>query len=486
MRTPRATPGQSRSGFRRVDPSGRMSGHAASRRARQAVCSGDADRPGKPAGRESTAANSTMARMPLAVVSSDEFANHLTPPGHPERPERAHVFDAVATAWRGQGGTVLAPRPATLEELGAVHDRDHIERIAGTAGRAAMLDPDTFTSPESYDLARLAAGAALVGVDHAMAGDGPALVLVRPPGHHAERERAMGFCLFNNVAVAAAYARAKGASRVAVVDIDVHHGNGTQQIFEDDQSVLYVSTHQYPCYPGTGAVTEVGFGTGRGRTVNVPIEPGAGDDDYADVLARVVVPILTAFAADAHHPVGRLRRARPGSAGADAGHDRRLPRDAGDAARHRRRHVGRTPRGRHRGRLRPAGAGRVPGRDGRGAGRPGRRSPAGPARRATRRAPAARASAAARPPRPRWPSSGRSGRYRYNRQLPRRTRSPTPDPTDPWPITRPNPSSRNGRRAGPLPAPSRSRSIGRGRSSTASRCSRIPRDTPTSATSATT
>jgi acetoin utilization deacetylase AcuC-like enzyme len=239
-----------------------------------------------------------MAGMPLAVVSSDEFANHLTPPGHPERPERAHVFDAVATAWRGQGGLVLPPRPATIEELAAVHDRDHIERIAGTAGRAAMLDPDTFTSPESYDLARRAAGAALVAVDHAMAGHGPALVLVRPPGHHAERDRAMGFCLFNNAAVAAAYARARGAYRVAVVDIDVHHGNGTQQIFEDDPSVLYVSTHQYPCYPGTGAVTDVGYAAGRGRTVNVPIEPGAGDDDYAHVLARVVVPILAAFAAD--------------------------------------------------------------------------------------------------------------------------------------------------------------------------------------------
>jgi acetoin utilization deacetylase AcuC-like enzyme len=108
----------------------------------------------------------------------------------------------------------------------------------------------------------------------------------------------MGFCLFNNAAVAAAYARARGATRVAVVDIDVHHGNGTQQIFEDDPSVLYVSTHQYPCYPGTGAVTEVGRGEGRGRTVNVPIEPGAGDDDYAQVIARVVVPVLTAFAAD--------------------------------------------------------------------------------------------------------------------------------------------------------------------------------------------
>ena len=236
--------------------------------------------------------------MPLAVVFSDEFANHLTPPGHPERPERARVFAAVAAAWRAKGGEVLAPRAATLEELAAAHDRDHLERIAGTAGRAAMLDADTFTSPESYELARLAAGAVLVGVDRAMAGAGPALVLVRPPGHHAERDRAMGFCLFNNAAVGAAYARARGAKRVAVVDIDVHHGNGTQAIFEDDPDVLYVSTHQYPCYPGTGAVGEVGVGAGRGRTVNVPIEPGAADDDYAHVLATVVVPVLTEFAAD--------------------------------------------------------------------------------------------------------------------------------------------------------------------------------------------
>jgi acetoin utilization deacetylase AcuC-like enzyme len=239
-----------------------------------------------------------MAPMPLAVVSSDVFAHHLTPPGHPERPERAHVFDAVATAWRGRGGLVLAPRPASLEELAAVHDDGHIDRIKGTAGRAAMLDPDTFTSPESYELARLAAGAAVVGAGHALAGHGPALVLVRPPGHHAEPDRAMGFCLFNNAAVAAAWARAHGAARVAVVDIDVHHGNGTQAIFEADPNVLYLSLHQYPCYPGTGAVTEAGTGAGRGRTVNVPIEPGAGDDDYAVVVERVVLPVLAEFAAD--------------------------------------------------------------------------------------------------------------------------------------------------------------------------------------------
>jgi len=239
-----------------------------------------------------------MTAMPLALVSSDVFDHHLTPPGHPERPERAHVFDAVATVWRSGGGEMLAPRPATLDELGAVHDAAHVARIQGTSGRAAMLDPDTFTSPESYELARLAAGAVLVGVDHAMADRGPALVMVRPPGHHAERDRAMGFCLFNNVAAGAAHARAQGAARVAIVDIDVHHGNGTQDIFEADPDVLYVSLHQYPCYPGTGVASEVGSGVARGRTVNVPIEPGAGDDDYEYALARVVVPVLAEFAAD--------------------------------------------------------------------------------------------------------------------------------------------------------------------------------------------
>lgn len=158
-----------------------------------------------------------------------------------------------------------------------------------------MLDPDTFTSTDSEKVARLAAGAALQAVEHALASADPVFALVRPPGHHAERNRAMGFCLYNNVAIAAAAARARGIARVAIVDIDVHHGNGTQQIFYDDPAVLYVSTHQFPFYPGTGAATETGSGQGIGFTVNVPLEAGATDGDYALVHETIVTPVLEQF-----------------------------------------------------------------------------------------------------------------------------------------------------------------------------------------------
>jgi acetoin utilization deacetylase AcuC-like enzyme len=159
-----------------------------------------------------------------------------------------------------------------------------------------MLDADTFTSPESHEIALLAAGAAVQAAEHALDRRVPAFALVRPPGHHAERNEAMGFCLYNNVAVAAAAARARGLERVAVVDIDVHHGNGTQWTFYDDPNVLYVSTHQFPFYPGTGAADEVGTGPGTGFTVNVPLEAGATDDDYEVVYRAVVCPVLEEFA----------------------------------------------------------------------------------------------------------------------------------------------------------------------------------------------
>jgi acetoin utilization deacetylase AcuC-like enzyme len=235
--------------------------------------------------------------VPLTLITSDRFADHLTPPGHPERVERAEVMQVVASAFRRGGGTVAEPRPATVEEIGRVHGADYITQIRETAGRAVALDPDTFTSPDTYDVATLAAGAAVTAVDRVI--DGPpgsrALAMVRPPGHHAERDRAMGFCFFNNVAVAAAHARARGIGRVAIVDYDVHHGNGTQAAFYADPSVLFISSHQFPYYPGTGAAGDVGRDAGTGFTVNLPLEAGATDADYDLVYRTVALPILDRF-----------------------------------------------------------------------------------------------------------------------------------------------------------------------------------------------
>ncbi len=234
--------------------------------------------------------------MSLTIFTSDRFTDHLTPPGHPERFERAEVMQVVASEFRQRGGDVREPRPAMEHELARVHDRAYIARIGETTGRATALDLDTFTSPDSYEVALLAAGAALASVDEVMGGRGRrALAMVRPPGHHAERNRAMGFCLFNNIAIAAAHARASGLERVAVVDVDVHHGNGTQWAFYDDPSVLFVSSHQYPYYPGTGAASDIGSGRGLGFTINLPLEAGATDADYDLVYTSLTLPVLRQF-----------------------------------------------------------------------------------------------------------------------------------------------------------------------------------------------
>jgi acetoin utilization deacetylase AcuC-like enzyme len=191
---------------------------------------------------------------------------------------------------------------ATNEQLSRVHSPEYIASIAATAGRAVALDPDTFTSAESHGIALLAAGAGIDAVELAMNPErskerslNAAFAMVRPPGHHAERNRAMGFCLFNNIAVAAAHARTRGAARVAIVDYDVHHGNGTQHMFEADPNVLYVSLHQFPFYPGTGAVDEIGTGAGKGFTVNLPLEVGSVDEDYRVAFSDVVVPVLRQY-----------------------------------------------------------------------------------------------------------------------------------------------------------------------------------------------
>jgi acetoin utilization deacetylase AcuC-like enzyme len=248
--------------------------------------------------------------MALVLIASERFAEHQPPPGHPERSERAAVMQQVAAWARERGTQVTAPHPATAAQLARVHEPEYIGMVAETAGRAVAFDQDTYTSAESYGVALLAAGAAVDAVERVMgpeaapdrSSDSPelraALAMVRPPGHHAERSRAMGFCLFNNVAVAAAHAHALGAARVAIVDYDVHHGNGTQHIFETDPDTLYISLHQFPFYPGTGAADEIGRDRGKGFTVNLPLEAGATDDDYRYACAEVVLPVLREYAPD--------------------------------------------------------------------------------------------------------------------------------------------------------------------------------------------
>jgi acetoin utilization deacetylase AcuC-like enzyme len=205
------------------------------------------------------------------------------------------VLDVVASDFRARGGTVIEPIAATREQLARVHTPEHLDRIAATTERPMMLDADTFTSPASHEIALLAAGAAVQAARHALQTGEVAFALVRPPGHHAEADKPMGFCLYNSVAVAAADAIASGLDRVAIVDIDVHHGNGTQWMFYNDPRVLYVSSHQFPFYPGTGAANDVGHGEGAGFTVNIPLEAGATDADVDLVYRDIAIPVLRAF-----------------------------------------------------------------------------------------------------------------------------------------------------------------------------------------------
>ncbi len=236
---------------------------------------------------------------PTLLLTDPLFLRHDPGPDHPESPARLLRVLRLLEAQPVPGTLLRAPRPATAEELGRVHSPRLREALLGLRGQSASVDADTATSPDSYDAAVLAAGAAVQAVEEVMAGRARnAFALVRPPGHHAEPDRAMGFCFLNNAAIAAEAALQLGARRVLIFDWDVHHGNGTQAAFWQRRDVLFMSAHQFPYYPGTGAPTEVGEGEGLGYTVNCGLPGGSNDADYGSVCERLFLPVARAFQPD--------------------------------------------------------------------------------------------------------------------------------------------------------------------------------------------
>jgi acetoin utilization deacetylase AcuC-like enzyme len=231
----------------------------------------------------------------VGFLYDDVFLRHEPPAWHPDSPARlVNIITTLKTAGLWNKLIHLRPRPATEDEVTRVHTREHVERIRAIG--AGAVDPDTFTSAGSYEAALLAAGAVMEAVEQCRnSGLRRAFCAVRPPGHHAEADRAMGFCLFNNVAVGARHAQRAGYRKVFIVDFDAHHGNGTQHIFEEDDTVFYFSTHQYPYYPETGKDMERGKGRGEGYTYNVPILAGSGNKDYLAVYQDILPGVVQRF-----------------------------------------------------------------------------------------------------------------------------------------------------------------------------------------------
>ena len=239
--------------------------------------------------------------MRTAITFSEIHDRH-TQPGHVERPERLHAIRALFEE-DGILDTLLhlQHKPATVEDVTLIHPREYYDRIeSAVLAGGARLDPDTYATTGSLDVALEALGGLLTVTDAVLKGEADnGFAIVRPPGHHARRDEAMGFCLFANVAIAAEKARQQeGIEKILIMDFDVHHGNGTQEIFYDDPDVMYMSTHQWPLYPGTGALEETGSGSAKGATVNIPLPARTGDADYLKVFREILTPIALDFNPD--------------------------------------------------------------------------------------------------------------------------------------------------------------------------------------------
>ena len=233
------------------------------------------------------------------IITDPLYLEHKTGDYHPESHQRLEAINAMLEE-NDMAGKVLRvkPRFASREEIEYVHSSGYVSRVEATKGKpSVMLDPDTQTSPKSWEAAQLAAGGFLELIDQLMQKKiDNGFALVRPPGHHAEHDRAMGFCLFNNVAIGAKYAIKKyNLERILIIDWDLHQGNGTQHTFYDDPKVLYFSTHQFPYYPGTGSISETGKGKGTGFTINVPLAPGPGDEEYAKIYQKILQPVVLEY-----------------------------------------------------------------------------------------------------------------------------------------------------------------------------------------------
>jgi acetoin utilization deacetylase AcuC-like enzyme len=236
--------------------------------------------------------------MKAGYVYDPIYLKHETG-SHPENAKRLEAIMAhLEETGLIEQLTPVNPRPATVEELNYVHQEKYISSLQDMAVRGGgWLDPDTVMSPDSYDAALYAAGGAIEATDAVISGKvNSAFALVRPPGHHATAAAAMGFCLFNNIAIATQHAlKKRKIEKVAIIDFDVHHGNGTQETFDSDPQVLYISTHQYPHYPGTGTIYETGSGAAQGSKVNIPLPAGSGDDEYRQVFKQIIVLVTKRF-----------------------------------------------------------------------------------------------------------------------------------------------------------------------------------------------